>query len=129
VALSVFVIGLVGCLGSNRPKTVPITGRVTINGQPPGEAGKLYFTPTQAAEGYNMRPANGAFDAEGVYRVMSWKVDDGLVPGHYTVSLVPYDPKTTKIPARYHQSGTTDLELDVPVDQDEIKYDIDVLTK
>jgi hypothetical protein len=128
-ALALIVITLAGCSGSNRPKTVPISGRVAIDGQPPSEGGKLYFTPTQAAEGYSRRPANGAFDAEGAYRVMSWEPDDGLVPGHYTVSIVPLDANRTKIPKKYHQSGTTDLEVDVPVDAGKIEYNIEVRTK
>jgi hypothetical protein len=128
-ALALVVITLAGCSSSNRPKTVPISGRVTIDGQPPGEGGKIYFTPTQAAEGYSRRPANGAFDAEGVYRVMSWEPDDGLVPGHYTVSIIPLDASRTKIAKKYHQSGTSDLDVDVPVDQDQIEYNIDVRTQ
>jgi hypothetical protein len=99
---------------------------VTINGQPPGETGRLHFTPTQAAEGYPKRPAGGAFTAEGTYRVMSWEPDDGLVPGHYTVSLMPSDLSKTSIPAKYQQGATSGLELDVPVDQDEIEFNIDV---
>ena len=89
VALVVLVVSEAGCTGGDRPKTVPIAGRVTIDGQPPGEVGRLYFTPTQPAEGYSKRPANGSFDVDGTYRVMSWEVDDGLVPGHYTVNVLP----------------------------------------
>jgi hypothetical protein len=118
-----------GCGGNNRPKTIPITGRVTINGQPPGEGGKLYFTPTEAAAGYNKRPASGSFDLEGNYRVMSWEPDDGLVPGHYTVNVQPGDPAKTKIPKRYSDSATSGLEVDVPVDQDEVEFNVDVKTK
>jgi hypothetical protein len=101
---------------------------VTINGRPPGEPGRLHFTPTQAAEGYPKRPAGGAFTADGNYRVMSWAPDDGLVPGHYTVSLMPSDLAKTAIPAKYQQSGTSGLEVDVPVDQDSIEYNIEVRT-
>jgi hypothetical protein len=128
-ALSLVVIGLVGCLGSDRPKTIPITGRVTIDGQPPGERGKIHFTPTEAAEGYVKRPAIGGYDDDGVYRVMSWTPDDGLVPGHYTVNVMPGNPNKTRIPKRYNDSGTSGLELDVPVDADQIEYNIDVVTK
>ena len=129
VILSFVVVWLAGCGGSGRPKTIPISGKVTINGQAPGEGGKLYFTPTQVAEGYSKRPASGTFTASGEYRVMSWEVDDGLVPGHYTVGVVPVDPNKTAIPARYHQSATSGLELDVPIDQSKIEHDINVITK
>ncbi|MGD9634748.1 MAG: hypothetical protein AB7G28_08800 [Pirellulales bacterium] len=123
------VASLVGCRGGDRPKTIPISGRVTFNGQPPGENGRLHFQPTQVASGYSRRPAGGTFTAEGSYRVMSWEPDDGLVPGHYTVSLMPADPNDTKIPPRYREGGTSGLEVEVPVDQGPIEFDIEVSTK
>jgi hypothetical protein len=128
-ALVVLVVSEAGCMGSDRPKTVPITGHVTIDGQPPGEFGRLYFTPTQPAEGYSKRPGNGSFDVDGTYRVMSWAVDDGLVPGHYTVTLAPGIPNKTKIPPRYQPGATSGLEIDVPADKRGIDFDIEVRTK
>jgi hypothetical protein len=131
---SSFVVSLLaalclpGCGGGDRPKTIPVSGQVTINGQPPGEFGRLYFTPTRVAEGYPKRPANGTFAADGSYRVMSWEADDGLVPGHYDISVVPADPSQSKIPAKYHQSSSSGLEVDVPVDQRSIEFNIEVRT-
>ena len=46
VALSVMVAVLPVAVGVERPKTIPIDGHVTINGKAPGEAGKIFFTPT-----------------------------------------------------------------------------------
>ena len=42
LTLVLLVIGLTGC-DSGRPKTIPISGLVLIDGQPPGEVGKLFF--------------------------------------------------------------------------------------
>ena len=117
-----------GCGGSDRPKTIPISGSVTINGQAPGESGRLHFQPTQPAEGYAKRPASGAYTPDGKYRVMSWEPDDGLVPGHYTVSLMPGDMNATKVPQKYQQGSTSGLEVDVPIDQSGVTFDIDVRT-
>jgi hypothetical protein len=122
-------IGVAGCGGSGRPKTIPITGVVTIDGKEPGEGGTLYFVPTKAAEGYAKRPANGSFNNQGKYRIMSWEVDDGLVPGHYTVNLVPGDSAKTAIPVKYRSNTTSGLELDVPADQRKIEYNIEVHSK
>jgi len=122
-------IALVGCTGSDRPKTIPIKGHVTLDGQPPGEVGKLHFTPTEAAEGYDKRPAMGGFDVDGAYTVMSWSPGDGLVPGHYTVNVYPGSIANTRIPKKYHQSGTSGLEVTVPVDQGEMEYNIELSTK
>src|SRR5688572_30305565 len=129
VAFLAGAIGLAGCSGGNRPKTTPITGRVTLDGQPPGEVGKLHFTPTAAAEGYAKRPAMGGFDVDGVYQVMSWSPGDGLVPGHYTVNVLPGSLANTRVPKKYHQSGTSGLEVNVPVDQGEIEYNIELRTE
>ena len=118
-----------GCGGSDRPKTIPISGKVMIDGQPPKEGGKLYFTATRVAEGYPNRPASGTFTADGKYRVMSWAVDDGLVPGHYAISVIPVDPKKTAIPAKFQQGNTSGLEVDVPADQRKVECDINVRTK
>jgi hypothetical protein len=122
------IIAIAGCGGSDRPKTIPISGLVTIDGQPPGEGGKLFFTPTEAADGYAKRPASGSFNSAGTYRVMSWAPDDGLVPGHYTVSVMPGDATKTRLPTKYHQSATSGLEVDVPIDGGSIDYNIDVRT-
>jgi hypothetical protein len=127
-AIAVAIVSLSGC-GSDRPKTIPIDGRVTINGKEPGEIGKIFFTPTKAAEGYATRPASGSFNAAGHYRVMSWAPDDGLVPGHYTVSVNPADPNKTGIPAKYQLSNSSGLEVDVPADERKVEFDIDVRTK
>ncbi|HEY4233329.1 MAG TPA: hypothetical protein VGM76_07870 [Lacipirellulaceae bacterium] len=120
---------IIGCGAPERPKTIPLDGHVTIDGKAPGEDGKIYFTPTAAADGYSKRPASGSYNPEGHYRVMSWTPDDGLVPGHYTVSVVPNEPDKTAIPAKYQQSASSGLELDVPVDKGKIEFDINVVTK
>ena len=38
------------------------------------------------------------------------------------------DLAKTAIPTKYHQSATSGLEVDVPVDQGQIEYNIDVVT-
>jgi hypothetical protein len=129
VAVAAALVGLGGCGGNDRPKTIPISGRVTIDGKAPGETGKIFFTPTEAAAGYSKRPASGSFNAQGNYRVMSWAPDDGLVPGHYKVTVMPSEPTKTAVPTRYNQSATSGLEVDVPVDQSKIEYDINVVSK
>ena len=127
-ALAAASVALVGCGESERPTTIPVTGRVTLNGQPPGESGKIYFAPIEPAAGYPKRGATGTFKPDGSYRVMSWVVDDGLVPGHYLVRVMPSDPANTKIPERYGEGGTNELEVDVPADQDQFELNFDLVT-
>ena len=129
VVAALAAIGLAGCGGSDRPKTIPISGRGTIDGTPPGEFGNLFFPPPRAADGYVKRPASGSFSDQGSYRVMSWAPDDGLVPGHYLVAVTPADPATTKIPEKYHQSGTSGLEIEIPFDVKKVEFDIPVSSR
>ncbi len=126
-ALAIVCLG--GCGENGRPKTIPVTGRLTIDGHEPGEFGKLFFTPTLVAEGYNKRPASGSFNSDGSFSAMSWAPNDGLVPGHYTIKIMPADLAMTKIPKRYQDSSTSGLEVDVPVDQGKIDHNIDLLSK
>jgi hypothetical protein len=125
-AIVVIVLICLGGCGPDRPKTVGISGRVTINGNEPGEVGQLYFTPLKTAEGYSSRPASGAFTPDGNYHVMSWAADDGLVPGRYAVSVAPADVNKTAIAKRYQQNTTSGLEVDVPMDQKRIEYNIEL---
>lgn len=129
LGIAVLAVVLAGCGGNERPKTIPLTGRMTIDSQEPGEFGKLFFTPTRTAEGYSARPASGSFHPDGSYSVMSWEPNDGLVPGHYTVRIVPADAAKTKIAKKYLQGDANAIEVDVPADQDEIEFNIDVKTK
>ena len=127
VLLSTVIVTVIGC-GTDRPKTVPVTGRVTIDGQPPGENGNIYFSPTAVADGYSKRPASAVFIADGTYRVMSWEPDDGLVPGSYAVSVMPGNPDSKAIPERYRQNSSSGLTIDVPVNNRKIQYDIELVT-
>jgi hypothetical protein len=57
---------------------------------------------------------------------MSWTVGDGLVPGHYAVSVIPADPNKTAIAAKYRQNTTSGLKVEVPIDQGTIEYNIEL---
>jgi hypothetical protein len=129
ISLAVAIVTLSGCGGTDRPTTIPITGRVTLNGQPPGEVGKLFFTPTQPAAGYEKRPATAGYTADGNYRVMSWVPDDGLVPGRYTVSVMPGDMNASKIAQKFRQSGISGLEVNVPVDTDRVEFNVELTSE
>jgi hypothetical protein len=45
------------------------------------------------------------------------------------VKIMPGNPAQSKIPQRYQDSGTSGLEVDVPVDQDKIQFDVVVTTQ
>lgn len=77
----------IGCgdSGPKRPKTYPVKGTVTYNGEPVVDA-NLNF---QLAVG-----SGNAFaktDSEGKYELMTFEHGDGAVPGDYRVSITKYE--------------------------------------
>ncbi len=130
----VFCLVLAGC-DSDPLQKVQVRGTVTFDGGPCPGAGGVTFSPIEAAEGLPVRPATGRFNADGVYAAMSFRPDDGLIPGKYLVGVACFDPaKLSGSPsdAEYHNasyvsedykpkeliveagSGTIEFNLDVP---------------
>ena len=74
-----------GPSGPPRPKTYPVTGVVTYNGQPVAGA-NLNFQLTDGS-GYAMAITDDA----GRYSLMTFDTNDGAVPGEYVVGITKYD--------------------------------------
>jgi hypothetical protein len=70
---------LAGC-GPSRPQTVPVSGRVTWQGQPVVE-GIIVFYPATG------RPATGVIAADGTYRLRTFDPGDGAVLGKHCVTI------------------------------------------
>lgn len=101
-----------------RPKTVPVSGKVTWNGEPL-PMGRVQFVPSDSKKG---RPAVGDIDQEGHYTLMTFQPNDGVIPGSYKIFVDarkegdPNDLKTKGgipiLPRKYYdanQSGLTAL--------------------
>src|SRR5688500_4539913 len=80
---------LAGC-DSGMPRTIPVTGKVLFDGDPPPATGTVYFTVPADAAG-SMTPATGDFDATGVFRAKTFKPGDGLLPGRFKLRLECYE--------------------------------------
>ena len=130
----------------NRPKTVRVTGVVTLDGIPV-EGAQDAFNP-EAADGQG---AFGRTDAEGRYELTTFEAGDGAVAGAYIVTITKYEsappaaeasedeyvppeagqakPKAPKndLPSKYSQMHTSDLRAGVS-EQGENKFDF-ALTK
>ena len=80
-------LGLVAALsaGCGRSETVPVTGVVTLNGQPADEA-EVIFMPSKG------RVASGVTDQEGRFTLSTNKSGDGAVPGDHVVTIGQYYP-------------------------------------
>src|SRR5260370_29576410 len=94
--LSAVILTAAGCGGA---KTVKVEGIVTLDGKPlPGAT--VSFMPVD--ESRSARVASGQSDADGNFRLTTFRTDDGALPGEYKVIVVvseeyeglSKDPKT-----------------------------------
>ena len=112
--LPVLVATVMGC---GQSPTVPVSGTVTLNGQPAADA-EVIFTPSQG------RVASGATNAEGRFALSTNKSGDGAVPGDHKVTIVEYYPPgkpppmtsggpPSRFPAQYMEVSQTPLTAKV----------------
>lgn len=125
-ALPLCVAALPGC-GPSRPPTAPVEGVVTLGGQPL-EGAAVTFTPVEGG-----RPATGATDAQGRFRLSTFDPGDGAILGEHVATVYkeeaasvvveegdldggPAGPATTPrllVPARYTSRETSELRFTV----------------
>ena len=135
-ALTGLAVWLSGC-GSNLPKTVKITGRVTFDGQRPPGPGILYILPEESAPGFPSRPGSGDFGRDGVLKVTTFEPGDGLMPGKYVMYVECWEveqsmggpPAKSFVPEKYRSAEKSGLKLDVKPDVRTQEVNVDVLTK
>jgi hypothetical protein len=78
--LGLVLLAAMACGGSGKP--IKVSGRVLLDGKPlPGAT--VTFTP---AEGKG-NIAAGRTDADGGFRLTTFNVDDGAVPGEYKITI------------------------------------------
>ncbi|RMF87778.1 MAG: hypothetical protein D6741_20100 [Planctomycetota bacterium] len=87
---------LLGCpRDSGRPKTYPVEGVVTLNGEPV-EGATVVFSPVGGGEGETSpQAAQAKTDADGHYELSTFEAGDGAIPGEYAVIVTKYDVKPT----------------------------------
>lgn len=120
LTVAAFCIGC-GGKGEELPKVFPVSGVVTFNGKPI-EGAFVTFSPNDK----NVRTAAGQTDAEGKFKLTTFKIGDGCTPGRMTVTIAKIesptepDPKTGKIPPmrshlpiRYSERENSGLEATV----------------
>jgi hypothetical protein len=111
---------LTGC-GDDRPSRVPVSGKVTIDGQPV-TSGSVSFQPQLG------RVAGGQLDEQGRFTLTTFDKGDGCVPGKHAVtvhSTEQLNGNTIRwnVPKKYKNKSTSGLEVTVdgPTDNLEIE--------
>jgi hypothetical protein len=110
---AVLLLAVVGCGGK---KLIPITGTVTLDGQPVDEAVIVFVPETQPGD-----TSTGRSQSDGTFSLRTGKAD-GAVPGAYKVVINKYDTSPTAkgkksvLPRIYASAKTTPLQCTVPHD-------------
>lgn len=120
VLLGMAVLSLCGC-SDGRPERVPVSGKVTIDGQPL-TSGFVRLVPDDA------RPSVGRIQEDGSFTLTTFTKKDGSVPGTHRVAVVAYDEANPSqlrwlVPRKYSHAKTSDLTVDIdgPTDALEIE--------
>jgi len=130
------VMPLSAC-GSNVPKTIRVSGRVTFDGQPPPGPGSVYFLPIEAAEGFPSRPATGDFDKDGHFKAKTFDPGDGLMPGKYILYVECWEtppnlegkPEKSYVPQKYQAAQTSGFKLDITPKMGPQEVNLELATK
>lgn len=108
-AASIAAVLSTGCDG--RPKRVPVSGQVLIDGQPLG-FGVVRFIPSDG------RQSGSQLDAEGRFTLSCFEVNDGAIRGTHRVEVAAderlSDTKTRwHAPKKYADARTSGLTIEV----------------
>ena len=110
--LLLLVVGAAGC---GNPRTVPVSGRVTLEGAPVGSKpvpmwpAKISFKPTETGADSPLRPASSKLDGDGNYELSTFEPGDGVMPGDYQVVIL--SPGDEVVPGENH-SVTVSIQSD-----------------
>src|SRR5438445_4357449 len=111
------LVVLAGCGGpSGEPESVvnsavPVSGRVLLsNGQPLANVWVVFHA--KDAPGND---ASAATEADGSFKLGTFKKDDGAIPGHYEVTIERHPNVKTpdRIPKAYKSTQTTPLKVEI----------------
>lgn len=86
------LIALVGCGGSDFPKTFKVTGTVTLGGKPVDGA-MVTFVPSSG-----QKVAIGSTNADGQFKLSTFNPSDGAQPGEYKVTVTKFSVPPTGSP-------------------------------
>jgi len=126
--LALLLTLLAGCGGG--PKPLPVSGIVTLDGQPVAQAGVLFCPREKGPMGTGTTDANGKFELKTTNT-------PGVLPGEYNVAIIKkeesgpiafgvIDPRPQKvkwiIPQKYSNPETSSLKAKVGYDQSELYF-------
>ena len=119
-ALAAAFLALAGCEGG--PKIVPVSGTVTIDGQPL-TYGHVQVIPT------GWRPASGRIGGDGRFTLTTTTSGDGCAVGTHPVAILAGEsltPETMKwhAPQKYADVSTSNLMVTISGPTDDLKIEL-----
>ena len=120
-ALASLLLGSSGC-GDGRPARVPISGQVTIDGQPL-KFGSILFRPASG------RAPSGTLDANGRYVLSTYEKGDGAMVGEYTVAITGNEQlgevaQRWHAPEKYSDPARSELKATVEGPRDDLNFEL-----
>jgi len=107
--LILVTMATVGC-SDGRPKRVPVSGQVLIDGEPV-KGGSIQFVPVGA------RPSSSDLDEEGRFSLQCFEKGDGAVTGTHKVIVAARAMEGTKLkwyaPQEYADADTSGLTQEI----------------
>jgi hypothetical protein len=102
------LLALVTGCGGDGLGTVPVTGTVTLDGQPV-EGATVTFTPASETAGTD-RSAVGLTDASGKYSLNATGGGEGAVPGTYSVTITKVEGHEAEAPAASQEEAMKKMQ-------------------
>jgi len=131
VALAAMLAAAAGCSGnvSGRAGLVPVTGNVTIDGEPL-TMGMISFITEDGKEAFTSQ-----IDSLGNYKLLATASDPGALPGQYTVIVIAeepakmgekggFTPGKKLVPDKYAKKETSGLTGTVEQGPNTIDFDL-----
>ncbi len=120
-ALAAVVVGLAGC-GDGGPPIVPVSGVVTIDGQPL-TYGHVQVIPT------GWRPASGRIGGDGRFTLTTTVAGDGCAVGTHPVAVLAGESLTSETmkwhaPPKYADIKTSNLTVTITGPTDDLKIEL-----
>lgn len=120
-AVAAAFLALAGC-GDGGPKIVPVSGTVTLDGQP------LTYGHVQVMPA-GWRPASGRLDGSGRFTLTTTAPNDGCAVGTHPVVVLAGEsltPETMKwhAPSKYADVSTSNLTVTISGPTDDLKIEL-----
>ncbi len=123
----VATLSVLGCSGDDmRQPTYPVTGRVTLDGQPLNNATVVFHALDKSKFKWEELP-QARTDDQGNFKVFTYAVDDGAPAAEYQVGIALLEPVADdggdqvkhsrpriKLPAKYSDPKSSGLSAKVP---------------